>query len=201
MRMTGTDLSPIQPMPAPPNCTWVVADANAAWPPHFASAFDYIHTRTLSLGITDWGALLDRATASLRPGGWIELQEAHLPFGSNDGTLDGTALQTWNEVMIRGAAAQDVDLGAPRQFRQLLEARGYINVREVNLKAPIGPWAKGRTEKTVGYSVLLDIYDNLDGLSLKLMAAAGLAELEAARLVEETKKSLGSKKLHSWAPL
>jgi hypothetical protein len=49
VHVTGTDLSPIQPELVPPNCTFIVENFEDDW--MFREPFDFIHGRTLMIGL------------------------------------------------------------------------------------------------------------------------------------------------------
>src|SRR5436305_513470 len=66
----GTDLSPIQPRWVPPNCKFVVDDAESDWLYKSDEAFDFIHGRALGGSIADWGRFHRQVYAHLKPGGW-----------------------------------------------------------------------------------------------------------------------------------
>jgi SAM-dependent methyltransferase len=66
--VVGTDLSPIQPPSAPPNCSFVVENVEKDWV--FSEPFDYIHGRMLMLGIHDWAKYFRQCFDHLKPGGW-----------------------------------------------------------------------------------------------------------------------------------
>lgn len=72
VKVLGTDLSPIQPDYVPTNCDFIIDDATHEW--SFDQRFDYIHTRTLTMGIADWDKFVDQAYNFLQPGGILELQ-------------------------------------------------------------------------------------------------------------------------------
>lgn len=54
-KQSGTDLSPTQRVPQPPNLKWETDDACSEWvyPPDY---FDYVHVRLLYASIADWSA-------------------------------------------------------------------------------------------------------------------------------------------------
>ena len=68
VQVIGTDLSPIQPTYAPPNCSFVVENVEDEW--IFREPFDYIHSRMLMLGIHDWAKYFRQCFENLKPGGW-----------------------------------------------------------------------------------------------------------------------------------
>lgn len=78
VKVLGTDLSPIQPDYVPTNCDFIIDDATQDW--SFHQRFDYIHTRTLTMGMPDWDKFVDQAYKHLQPGGILELQVS-LIFG------------------------------------------------------------------------------------------------------------------------
>ena len=83
----GTDLSPIQPSWVPPNCRFIVDDAEADWLYSRSQPFDYIHARDMGGAIADWPRLLAQSFQHLRPGGWIELCEFEVMLTSDDDSI------------------------------------------------------------------------------------------------------------------
>jgi ubiquinone/menaquinone biosynthesis C-methylase UbiE len=65
----GTDLSPIQPAYVPPNCHFVVDDAEDPW--LFSHEFDYIHGRMLVTCFQSHLEVFRSAFDNLRPGGYL----------------------------------------------------------------------------------------------------------------------------------
>lgn len=74
----------------PPNCSFEVDDAEDEWA--FSMPFDYIHARAVVTCFKDNRAILQKIFDNLAPGGVFELQDPSFPMVSDDGTLDGTAL-------------------------------------------------------------------------------------------------------------
>lgn len=181
----------------PVNCSWLVDDANQPWPSEFAQRFDFVHSRAIGMGIGDWDTYISRAWDALKPGGWLELQEFHLPLGCDDGTHEGTALQKWGLTMQAAAAKIGVDVQASAKNAARLRNRGFAHVREVRLKSPIGPWAKGELEKEVGVMGLRDLYDNLSGLSVKLLSLVGYSAETTAELCEAAKADMVNPKVRA----
>ena len=163
------DLSPIQPDAVPRNLTFIVDDACAEWT--FSTPFDYIHTRCVSSGITDWPGLLAQCFRHLRPGGWLELQEFHLPFACDDGSAGPeTPAMQWSATLTAAIANAGMDMTSKTTFShpQRLKDLGFTKVEMVNAKWPIGPWAKGEKEKMIGALFLKDVDFNLENLSKRV---------------------------------
>jgi SAM-dependent methyltransferase len=130
----GVDLSPIQPNVVPPNVEFIIDDMTAPW--IFDHKFDYIHSRAFTIGVKDWELLINEVWRYLEPGGWVEFQEYHAPFVSDDGTIERCPDFEWLDAILR----------AP----ELLEKRGFAGVDTASTKWPVGPWAKCRREKRIG---------------------------------------------------
>lgn len=96
----GTDLSPIQPEYVPANCRFEVDDVEDEW--IHSNKFDYIHGRYMCAFLSDFPKLFRNIYDNLAPGGWVEFMETLIYFQSQDGTLEGTALQRWNRLIIEG---------------------------------------------------------------------------------------------------
>ena len=75
------DLSPIQPSVVPSN----VGSFTAPW--RFGHAFDYIHSRAITAGFRGWEKLVDETWRNLEPGGWVDIQEYHLPGTSDNASI------------------------------------------------------------------------------------------------------------------
>ena len=149
-QVTGIDLSPIQPQLVPPNVEFFVDDMTSQWV--YPYKFDYIHTRSTLVGIRDWPKLIDEIWNHLNPGGWIEFQEYHWPFGCDDGSIEKYApnFKKWNDTLEKAAKALGTKLDAILTTDKILAERGFKNIRFYYAKWPIGPWAKGKREKKVG---------------------------------------------------
>ena len=148
-RVIGVDLSPIQPSVVPPNVEFIVDDMTAPW--IFDHKFDYIHSRAITIGVKDWELLINEVWRYLEPGGWVEFQEYHAPFVSDDGTIERCPdFERWNMEFLEAARKAGTTLDAILQAPGLLEKRGFVGVDTASTKWPVGPWAKGKREKRIG---------------------------------------------------
>jgi SAM-dependent methyltransferase len=74
----GTDLSPIQLEFCPPNVQFQVDDAEDEWT--FSKTFNFVHGRMLFTCFKDPRKVIKMAFNSMDLGGYLELQDAVLPF-------------------------------------------------------------------------------------------------------------------------
>jgi SAM-dependent methyltransferase len=142
------DLSSIQPSFMPSNAEFVAGDFTTPW--RFENKFDYIHSRAITIGVRDWEKLVDEAWHNLEPGGWVEFQEYHLPWTSDDGSIANCPkFEQWNQEIFRAANKAGVTPDAILQVPDILKKRGFVKAKTASTKWPIGPWAKNAREKRV----------------------------------------------------
>jgi hypothetical protein len=165
----------------------MIEDATLNWT--FHQRFDYIHTRAISMGISDWDKFIGQAYAFLKPGGWCELQEFHLNMTSDDGSIkEGGALWTWRRDMLEASKKLGIDTLISLHHPRMLKEKGFVNIGERQLKIPIGPWAKGKTEKQIGMMAQKSWVDGVEGASTKLLLMFGYEPEKLKMLLEEVKK-------------
>ena len=164
----GTDLSPIQPGPHPPNCRFDIDDCCSEWvqPP---ASVGYVHIRGLYGSVADWPTLYAQAYRALRPGGWIEQTEWDMRFRGPDGKPTAhPVLAQWTrdclEVGERTGKSFDV---APEMAGWIAKA-GFTNVTERRFKWPLGPWCVDPKLKEIGRWNLLNWEEGLEGWTLAL---------------------------------
>ncbi|OCL08663.1 S-adenosyl-L-methionine-dependent methyltransferase [Glonium stellatum] len=198
----GTDLSgPIQPTNVPPNCTFLIDDATADWA--FPKKFDFIHVRMISIGIKDWPRFFNECFKSLKPGGWVEMQEWSAPFGCDDGSapLD-TPFMRWGSDGKGAAAKAGLDVQAAKKFPIYLEQSGFVDVQETKTKWPLGPWPRGKREKKIGELFLKDMLEALRAASIGLYTRVlGWTEEAVDEWLEEVKKDMLDPKRHTYMPM
>jgi len=135
----GTDLSPIQPSWAPPNCRFYIDDAESDWTFTPGEKFDYIHMRSMGGGIGDWPKLLKQAYQHLRPGGWIEVQEFEASVSSDDGThLLAPTMIEWIEKVNEAAMRFGKPMNIAPQVQSWMEDGGFVNVTDEIYKVCFG---------------------------------------------------------------
>lgn len=100
--MLGIDINPIEPeTPVPPNCFFEIADINEEWTFAGTKLFDYIHVRSLGVMINH-DQLFKSIYDHLIPGGFAEFQEWLIRLDSADHSLEGTQLDKWNRLILKG---------------------------------------------------------------------------------------------------
>jgi SAM-dependent methyltransferase len=146
----GTDLSPIQPVWTPPNCSWLIDNAEQEWV--YPKKFDFVHSRMLMMGIHDWPRYWKQAYDNLKPGGWVEVLEPEFPVSSADNRemTEADSFYLWSKYMREAAAIDGIDTMVTAKFKKQLEEQGFVNIHEQGVRWPLGAWPKGKREKILG---------------------------------------------------
>ncbi|KAL1991511.1 hypothetical protein VTN49DRAFT_4819 [Thermomyces lanuginosus] len=145
----GCDLSPIQPTSVPPNLKFLVDDIESEWT-YGRDPFDYIHARFLAVSIKNYGKLVKQCYKSLRPGGWAEFQDWDGYPLSEDGSLDGTALQRYFNEVYGAFAEAGVEVRPGPKLEQWLKDAGFVNIHVEKFVVPFGVWPKDPHLKELG---------------------------------------------------
>lgn len=84
-------------------------------------------------------------------GGWVELVDICLPIESEDSTLKkDSALLKWSQLLLEGSVKAGRDLNSCIKYKQQLEKRGFVNVKETIYKWPSNKWPKDTKAKELG---------------------------------------------------
>ncbi len=200
----GFDLSPIQPMYVPPNLQFEVLDAEDTWD-YGKNRFSLVHTRYMNgFSLKSWPHFYKEAFACLKPGGWVENQEFDAVIVSDDNTIPKDSVvqrwaALWNEGVERigmtGRCYPDV------QVEQMRQA-GFVDVKVIPFKMPIGPWPKDKQLREAGWFGLVGLMNGIDGLSLKVFTnCLGWSTLELEIFLAQARTELKSRSIHSYWPM
>ncbi|KAK1756615.1 S-adenosyl-L-methionine-dependent methyltransferase [Echria macrotheca] len=196
----GTDLSPIQPNWVPPNVNFQIDDCTQEWT--FAeNSFDFIHIRWLFGSIKDWDELYRQAYRALKPGGWIESHEASVQFRSDDGTVtDKTAMGRFGQFFIDGGKSMGRSMTVVEDGlqRKGIEAAGFVNVQEENIKSPFGPWPKDPKLREIGNFQRLATSNDLAGSMMYLGHLTGWSPEEVQVYAANLRREFRSPRIHAY---
>lgn len=196
-QVMGTDLSPIQPGWVPPNCQFMVDDADSGdeWD---LPQMDYIHSRIITVGIKDWPRYFQRCMKTLKPGGWIEVQEYIIDIYCADGTCpeDDPAFQ-WSKINSEAMNKNGTDPRAAARFGDYLRDVGFVNVTEVREAWPIGASAtEDEHSKILGQSMLYNITEATRSMSAFITRKLGWSKEEVDVLLSKLHTALKDDRRH-----
>ncbi|KAK3356309.1 S-adenosyl-L-methionine-dependent methyltransferase [Lasiosphaeria hispida] len=168
--VTGTDISPIQPPWAPPNCKFELDDASLEWT--FAdNSFDYIHITQLIGCIEDWPKLYRQAYRCLKPGGWIEHTDFTVRVLTDDNSVPkDDPYKMWNQFFEQATekTGRSFHLAEENKLADWLKESGFPSVQVENYRVPIGHWPAERKWKDVGLYSLAGFLQGLEGYCIFL---------------------------------
>jgi len=196
-QVLGIDLSPIQPDMVPPNCKFLVDDCNSEWV--FSQRFDLIHTRAMTAGVKDWPRLMQQAYDHLKPGGYIELQEFSIVVHCTPDTAEPKPhMVKWAEQMNEAVGKAGLDPVAPSKFDRQLQEAGFTNIVLKWQNWPIGPWAKGKKNKEIGYWFAEDVQDGVRNAEALFTRMLGWSSQEFAVAAANVNNEIKGRKKHMW---
>ncbi|KAK4207266.1 S-adenosyl-L-methionine-dependent methyltransferase [Rhypophila decipiens] len=199
-KVTGIDLSPIQPNFVPENVHFFVDDLEEEWLDE-ANKYDYIHVRHVVYSIRDREYLLQQAMKHLKPGGYIEFQETHYATQSDDGTVSPTipyALRDFINYLIAGMRALGTDALGILSLPDELKAAGFEEIKHTTHKAPIGSWPQDKRLRLAGLFQRTAIMDGLRGISRRPLMALGWTQLQIEMFLVDVRKALMDNEVHAY---
>jgi hypothetical protein len=194
----GTDLSPIQPDYVPPNCRFEIDDVEDEWV--YSQKFDYIHGRYLLPFLKkDWSHVFKSIYNNLNHGGWAEFQETIIYFQSIDGSVEGTALQRWNTLLLEGIQKMGRSATEALRCKSWMAEAGFVNVGEKKFAVPMNPWAKGRDQKTIGAMQMANNLEGVDGITMTVFTRSlGWAPADVEQLLADVKRDMKDRNIHAY---
>lgn len=191
----GVDLSPIQPSWIPPNCKFEIDDFDGEWT--FPQKFDLIHGRMMITGSADFPRLFQQSFEFLQPGGYLELQDAMVPLGCDDETMEGTAIGEWNKKFVAASRQRGRDPSFAMRYKEWLIEAGFKNVVERTFKWPINSWPKDRELKLVGKWNEVNMLDGLEGFCVRLFSSTlGMTMEEIQLFLIDVRRDISNRKIH-----
>ncbi|KAM3088535.1 hypothetical protein ACMFMG_000172 [Clarireedia jacksonii] len=193
----GTDLSPIQPLYVPPNCTFEVNDAEEPWT--YSQKFDYIHGRAMLSCFSSPSAVIQSAYSCLRPGGYLEMQDPQMPIMCIDSSMDGTALQEWGYVSCLAAEKRGRKLTNSKHYGRFMKEAGFVDIVEKHFYWPCNPWPKGKKEKLLAVWMQQNLMDGIHAMTMRnLTTGLGWRPEEVEMFLVEVRKDAKNRRIHSY---
>ncbi|KAJ9211137.1 hypothetical protein DTO166G4_7274 [Paecilomyces variotii] len=195
----GNDLSPIQPAFVAPNAQFVIEDFEEDWE-YPENKFDMIHGRTLAGSVKDWPELFAKAYRHLRPGGYLEMQEAPIWCWSDDGSLEpDSALVQFLSILEQESSKANRSLNIVDKLKPAMIDAGFRDVQVRVYKCPWGPWPKDPHLKEIGRYQYINAIESVDSYGLALMTrGVGYTEDQAKIFLAIVKNQLRTKSLHAY---
>ncbi|PVH74938.1 S-adenosyl-L-methionine-dependent methyltransferase [Cadophora sp. DSE1049] len=195
----GVDLSPIQPEWIPPNCIFQIDDLSLPWTLEFP--FDFIHGRMLFCSFSNPLHVFREAFKALTAGGVVEMQDPIFEFRSPDGSLEGSALETWAKKVKEAFGSKGIDLTSASRYRNYLEAVGFEDIQQQEFIWPVGTWPNDQHFKTLGWWCRANILDMLFAISIVPLTEHqqhSMSEEAVQLLLARVREDLRDPKIHAY---
>ncbi|KAG6025362.1 hypothetical protein E4U19_003231 [Claviceps sp. Clav32 group G5] len=195
-KVRGIDIAPIQPKWVPPNVSFIVDDCELDW---IERDVDLAHFRFTIVILKNTSQVLGHAFESLRPGGWIELQEFLPTVLCDDGTMpDDDPVKVLYEKIERSFEKFGLRVTLPPKLEPYLREAGFENIHCQIMKVPIGPWAKDNTMRIIGLYQKLSVREVMPSLSGRPFQALRMSEAEIEVTIAMARKGLEDPNVHRY---
>ena len=95
--------------------------------------------------------LLANWVRALKPGGWIEHMELSVLFECDDGSLsEDSPLRQWGPIQLEAGEKMGKSLAVSQHIKDRMIEAGFLDVREIKFKLPVGPWSSDEKMKKIG---------------------------------------------------
>ncbi|KAG6150504.1 hypothetical protein E4U37_006046 [Claviceps purpurea] len=195
-KVRGIDIAPIQPEWVPPNVSFLVDDCELDW---IERDVDLAHFRFMIVVLKNPSKVLGHAYESLRPGGWIELQELLPTPLCDDGTMpDDDPVKYLCELVEKAYEKFGMRATLPAELESYLQEAGFENIHCQMMKVPIGPWAKDRNMRILGLYQKTVFVEGLPVLAGRPFQALDMSDAEAEVTIALARKSLEDPDVHRY---
>jgi hypothetical protein len=138
----------------------------------------------------------------LRPGGYLEFQDALFQFRCDERTLEGTALEMWTTKLIEAASKCGQDWTCSTRYKQYMEDAGLTDVKEFHYRWPINIRPTNEHEKKIGGFSLQNLLQALESISLAPMTRnLNMSMEEVHETLKRVKIEIMSRDFYTYIPV
>lgn len=141
-RVYGIDLHQVSPDKMPTNVVFETVDVMTGFPFN-TGTFEFVHSRLLVGGITDWDRYLANLLRITRRRGHVECIEMELRVCSGGGASAFdflTETHSWTDRMASHLKQQGLDPEAASRLKQRMQVAGFVEIQERVIDIPISGW-------------------------------------------------------------
>ena len=140
--------------------------------------------------------------SALEPGGYLELQDIHLPYKCDDDSMAGTQVERCGQLSVESSVALNRPLNVASTYKDIMRKVGFADVVERQFKWPIGPWAKDKHFKEIGHWCKASLDVGLEGLFMALLTRGlGWSKEEVLVFCGLVRQDLKDPRIHAYLPL
>jgi hypothetical protein len=149
--------------------------------------------------VTDECTRLLTMIRSLKPGGWVELQELLGEIMCDDNTLpDDDPLKYVYQLADQAFTKFGMNVKLARDLEPILREAGFVNIQCVAKKVPIGVWAKNKTLRLIGLYQKMAVTDILGAVAGRPFAALGIPANEREVIIALARRAMEDNSVHRY---
>ncbi|KAL8878940.1 MAG: hypothetical protein Q9198_003350 [Flavoplaca austrocitrina] len=140
-RVYGIDLSPVPAGQTTPNVEFILGDVRkliGSHPRFDHGSTDFVFSRLLVCGMTDWQGYVKDMVSILRPGGWVEMQDLVIELYLYGSQCSGE--WEWMKAIHAAAEKKGLDLQCGRNIKGYMEEAEVEDVVVKEYRLPFGTW-------------------------------------------------------------
>jgi hypothetical protein len=138
----------------------------------------------------------------LKPGhGWIEQVEIDMQPRCDDNTLaSDSPLVSWYNYLTDATNRANRPIAFQLNTKEMLQAQGFIDIREQTIRAPLNGWPTDPHQKQIGRWYNIGLSEGLEAMSLAPFTRVNRwsAAEHVQPLLMEVKKEIAKSKVHAY---
>lgn len=140
---------------------------------------------------------------SLRPGGWLENQDAWPHITCDDGTIptDYAPHRFYELLAATFRERHQWDISYLCRFPAALERAGFVNVQRRVLHVPIGEWPRDRKLRVLGCLMREIMAGFMLAVATKPFAEADMDAAEVEDLLNAAAAAMHNRRIHAYMPI
>jgi hypothetical protein len=138
----------------------------------------------------------------LKPGsGWIEQVEVDFEPRCDDRTLaPDSALVKWYNYLADATARADRPIAYQHNTKAMLQAAGFIDIREEVIRAPLNTWPTDPHQKNIGRWFHIGLSEGLEAMSLAAFTRIYKwdADEHVRPMLRDARKEIQASRIHAY---
>jgi hypothetical protein len=151
------------------------------------------------LRLESWSA---NKYSHLKPGyGWLEQVEIDLEPRCDDGSLAADSpLRVWYNHLKDATERYNKPIAYQHDTRRLLQSRGFIDIQEKVIRAPLNTWPSDPHQKLLGRWYMVGLTEGLEALSLAPFTRVNRwdAVQHVRPFLKQVREEIVSPKIHAY---
>ena len=155
---------------------------------------DFVYSRLLLCGITDWPGYLQTVLNMLKPGGWAEIDDWVEDVHYTDNRIVPREEWEWLRCIRAGSARRGLDMDAGLNVPRHMKSVGFVNVQ--TWKFPVPLWIDHERPETrrMAEHLIGDKWGLYSHVIPSLTTDLNYSEEYIQRLVTEARRDVGEEK-------